>query len=93
MEASAHDETISAVRLRESSWSWLTIGDAHGWDAARLRSMGASNVTASGLSGIRLEHAMIERLSQNYRVENAESMTASNGESDVVFCKEAIPHL
>lgn len=36
---------------------------------------------------------MIERLSQNYRVENAESMTASNGESDVVFCKEAIPHL
>jgi SAM-dependent methyltransferase len=79
--------------VSESGWRWLTIGDAHGWDAARLGSMGAPDVTASDLSGIRLEHARNEGLIQNYRVENAESMTASNGEFDVVFCKEAFHHL
>lgn len=83
---------FSAFAL-ESAWKWLTLGDAHGWDAARLGSMGAPDVTASDLSGIRLEHAKNEGLIQNYRVENAESIKASNGEFDAVFCKETFHHL
>jgi SAM-dependent methyltransferase len=75
------------------AWSWLTVGDTNGWDAARIAAMGASDVTASDLSNIRLEHAKNERIIQKYRVENAESMTASTGEFDVVFCKEAFHHL
>jgi SAM-dependent methyltransferase len=75
------------------TWSWLTVGDTNGWDAARIAAMGASDVTASDLSNIRLEHSKNEGIIQKYRVENAESMTASTGGFDVVFCKEAFHHL
>lgn len=75
------------------SWSWLTVGDAHGWDAARLLAMGAPVVTASDLSGVRLEHARSEGIIHDYRVENAEAMTADDGSYDAVFCKEAFHHL
>jgi SAM-dependent methyltransferase len=75
------------------AWSWLTIGDLHGWDAARLRGMGAFAVTASDLSDVRLEHARREGIIDEYRVENAEKMSAEDGSYDVVFCKEAFHHL
>lgn len=75
------------------SWSWLTIGDVNGWDAARLTGMGVANVTASDLSGTRLEQAEREGMIESFRVENAESMSASSGSFDIVFCKEAFHHL
>jgi hypothetical protein len=72
--------------------SWLTIGDAHGWDASRLTRMGVENVTASDLSGERLEHAKCEGLIEQYRVENAEQLRAADNSYDFVFCKEAFHH-
>jgi SAM-dependent methyltransferase len=72
--------------------SWLTVGDVNGWDAARLMDMGAKNVTASDLSGIRLQHAQTEGLIQNYRVENAEALSLEDKSIDIVFCKEAFHH-
>lgn len=77
---------------RSIDYSWLTVGDAHGWDAARLTALGARNVTASDLSGIRLKHAQQEGLIQNYRVENAEALTLPDKSTDIVFCKEAFHH-
>jgi SAM-dependent methyltransferase len=99
-----YEETVDAWRhkrmmipfapfVKDLNWSWLTVGDAHGWDASRLMSMGAEEVTASDLSTIRLEHAKNEGIIRHYRAENAESMTAQTGEFDVVFCKEAFHHL
>ena len=79
--------------VENANKSWLTVGDAHGWDASRLTTMGAAEVTASDLSTIRLEHAKNEGIIRHYRAENAESMTSQTGEYDVVFCKEAFHHL
>lgn len=72
--------------------SWLTIGDGNGWDATRLTRMGASDVTASDLSSLRLEQAKQEGLIKNYRVENAESLSLADDSIDIVFCKEAFHH-
>ncbi len=74
------------------NYSWLTVGDANGWDAARLISMGAQNVAASDLSGVRLENAKKEGLINEYRVENAESLSLADKSVDIVFCKEAFHH-
>lgn len=76
-----------------ASWKWLTIGDAHGWDAARLGRMGATDVTASDLSDERLEHAKNEGLIKACLAENAESLSMGDGSYDIVFCKEALHHL
>ncbi len=75
------------------SWNWLTVGDTHGWDAARLTAMGAADVTASDLAEGMLEHAKNEGIIQAYLCENAESMKAKDNAYDVVFCKEAFHHL
>jgi ubiquinone/menaquinone biosynthesis C-methylase UbiE len=94
VDAWRHQRMIAPISplCSGTDWEWLTVGDAHGWDAARLQRMGCRSVTASDLSVQRLRHAAEEGLIEHYREENAESMTAGDGAYDVVFCKEALHH-
>jgi SAM-dependent methyltransferase len=73
-------------------WTWLTIGDVNGWDAARILRMGALKVTASDLSTERLILAANEGLIEHFRAENAEEIQLPDESYDVVFCKEALHH-
>jgi SAM-dependent methyltransferase len=71
---------------------WLTIGDGRfGSDAYFLNKMGVHAV-ASSISDATLKVALERGYIQEYKVENAERMTSSDGEFDYVLCKESYHH-
>jgi ubiquinone/menaquinone biosynthesis C-methylase UbiE len=72
--------------------TWLTLGDGtYGSDAHYLSRHGA-DATASCLTNATLEIAHQRGYINNYRVENAEALTAKDDSFDFVMCKESYHH-
>lgn len=70
----------------------MTVGDGrYGSDAAYLKSLGA-NVVSTSLTDERLRIAHEMGHIGEFRVENAEQLSAADGALDFVFCKEAYHH-
>lgn len=72
--------------------NWLTVGDGrYGKDAHYIEEKGV-NVLASDISDVLLKEAKATGYIENYRKENAESLSFSDNEFDFTFCKEAYHH-
>jgi len=72
--------------------TWLTVGDGkYGSDAYFLKCNGAE-VMASSLSTVTLTEAKQQGYLENIIAQNAECMSAADGEYDFVLCKEAYHH-
>lgn len=73
--------------------SWVTIGDGRfGLDSIRLQRLGVQSVLPTDIGGALLEAGVQQGLINDYRVENAESLSFSDDSFDVVFCKESYHH-
>jgi hypothetical protein len=73
--------------------SWVTIGDGRfGLDSIRLQRLGVRSVLPTDIGGALLEAGVQQGLINDYRVENAESLSFSDGSFDMVFCKESYHH-
>jgi len=72
--------------------SWMTIGDGnYGSDAFFLQKNGADSLATSiSDSTLRIGHEM--GFIARFRAENAEHLSATDGEFDFTFCKEAYHH-
>lgn len=77
--------------LKEPGGSWLTIGDAYGFDAQYIQS-GNSSALASDLNADFLEVARQQGIIQNYTTENAEKLSFAADSFDYVLCKESYHH-
>jgi ubiquinone/menaquinone biosynthesis C-methylase UbiE len=82
---------LSAL-TQQAAWTWLTVGDGSGWDAARLCNMGVSRVVATDLFSGHLELAARDGLIDDFSQENAEALSFSDSSFDVVLCKESFHH-
>ena len=72
--------------------NWLTVGDGrYGKDAHYIEEKGV-NVLASDISDVLLKEAKASGYIENYKKENAESLSFSDNEFDFTFCKEAYHH-
>ena len=72
--------------------TWLTIGDGrYGSDAFVLHGRGA-DVTASSLSDAMLTIAHQQGYIQQYRTENAESISQPDNSYDFILCKQSYHH-
>lgn len=72
--------------------SWLTIGDGrYGTDANYLLQY-TKNVVASDIAEECLKVAKENNFIQEYKIENAESLSFENNSFDFVVCKEAYHH-
>lgn len=74
-------------------FSWLTIGDSHGYDAHILKMYGIINVTASNLESSNLEAGFKAQLVDKFLTINAESIPLEDDSIDYVLCKEALHHM
>jgi len=72
--------------------TWLTVGDAYGFDAAYLLSKGADSVVASDLNSDFLKMSKDAGLIEEYSSENAENLSFNKNEFDFVLCKESYHH-
>jgi ubiquinone/menaquinone biosynthesis C-methylase UbiE len=73
--------------------SWITIGDGrYGTDANYLLSKGIKNVIATDISDTYLKVALEEKFITDYRIENAEQLSAADNSIDFVLCKESYHH-
>lgn len=72
--------------------TWLTVGDAYGFDAEYLLSQGAANVMATDLNSDFLKIAKDTGLIKSYSSENAENLSFEKNEFDFVLCKESYHH-
>lgn len=70
---------------------WLTVGDAHGTDAAYLQRHG-SRIVATDISDSVLRAAHAQEHIEAFQRENAEELSFEDGEFDFVFCKESYHH-
>jgi len=71
---------------------WLTVGDGrYGMDAMYLRAHGA-RVLASDISDTLLAESKAQGLIDDFRKENAESLSFPDASFDFVFCKESYHH-
>lgn len=71
--------------------SWLTVGDAYGFDAHHFYKKGL-NVTATDIAGTFLPLSRERGFIEQYAIENAEQLSFADGSFDYVFCKEAYHH-
>ena len=89
-----HERMISFTEcFKQSSLSWLTIGDAYGHDAMMLMNAGIKQVTASNLDASHLRLSMREGMIDNYLEINAEHIPLPDASFDYVLCKEALHHM
>ncbi len=73
--------------------SWLTIGDGrYGTDANYLLRNNIVNVLATNISDLSLNQAKKDGFIQDYKIENAESLSFLDNSFEFVFCKEAYHH-
>jgi len=77
--------------LEAKDESWLTIGDAYGFDAGYILKMG-SHVTASDLNTDFLSIAKKEGLIQHFSAQNAEQLSYPQNTFDYLLCKESYHH-
>lgn len=77
---------------KERKSTWLTVGDAYGFDAAYLLSRGAENVLATDLNSDFLKIASENGLISDYAAENAEKLSFDQNGFDFVLCKESYHH-
>ncbi|TDQ11913.1 class I SAM-dependent methyltransferase [Pedobacter metabolipauper] len=77
--------------MDRSKPSWLTIGDAYGFDAQYLASAGAE-VLATDLNGDFLKVALAQQIITKYAAENAEQLSFDDQSFDYVLCKESYHH-
>lgn len=77
--------------LKETSQSWLTVGDAYGYDAQYLQSKG-SHAVATDLNTDFLSIAKEEGIVTEYTAENAEKLSFGDHTFDYVLCKESYHH-
>jgi len=72
--------------------TWLTVGDGrYGKDAHYIKEKGLS-VLATDISDILLKEGKEIGFIDDYKKENAEHLSFTNGEFDFVFCKESYHH-
>ena len=71
--------------------SWLTIGDAYGFDAQYIISEGCTAM-ATDLNSDFLAIAKLEGIVADYKAENAEQLSFSDDQFDYVLCKESYHH-
>ena len=77
--------------LKETSQSWLTVGDAYGYDAQYLQSRGSIAV-ATDLNTDFLSIAKEEGIITDFAAENAEKLSFGDHTFDYVLCKESYHH-
>lgn len=76
------------LRINES---WLTVGDAYGFDAEYIMSKG-SRALATDLNSDFLVVAKQQGIIADYAAENAERLSFEDGQFDYVLCKESYHH-
>lgn len=77
--------------LLRTDESWLTIGDAYGFDAEYIMSKGAKAL-ATDLNVDFLEVAKQQGIIDEYAAENAERLSFRGQQFDYVLCKESYHH-
>lgn len=77
--------------LLKSGESWLTVGDAYGFDAEYIISNGA-RALATDLNSDFLAVAKQQGVIRDYAAENAERLSFAGGQFDYVLCKESYHH-
>jgi ubiquinone/menaquinone biosynthesis C-methylase UbiE len=90
-----HERMYEAVDFLKSErdGKWLTVGDGRfGLDAVQLRQKGIPNVLPTDISETLLRKSKEQGLIERFAIENAESLSFSDGEFDYVFCKESYHH-
>jgi ubiquinone/menaquinone biosynthesis C-methylase UbiE len=86
-------ETIRPIAVHYKTKKWLSIGDGRfGLDASRLGSMFNINVFPTDLSQNMLKIGKKLGIIKKYGVENAENLSFSENQFDIVFCKESFHH-
>jgi SAM-dependent methyltransferase len=74
-------------------YTWLTIGDAYGYDAQILGDNGIEDVHASNLDQRNLAAGARRGFVKEYSEINAESIGFNDNYFDFVLCKEALHHM
>lgn len=83
---------LDPILVAESSSTWLTVGDGrYGRDAKYIIEKGG-NALPSDISEYLLREAKDIGYIQDYKVENAESLSFSDAMFDYVLCKESYHH-
>lgn len=77
--------------LLRRNQSWLTVGDAYGFDAEYIISKG-DDALATDLNSDFLMVAKQEGIIADYAAENAERLSFDDGQFDYVLCKESYHH-
>ncbi|EDM36063.1 hypothetical protein PBAL39_23687 [Pedobacter sp. BAL39] len=77
--------------LLKREGSWLTVGDAYGFDAAYVLRKG-SKAIATDLNGDFLHVAKVQGLISTFAIANAESLFFEDQSFDYVLCKESYHH-
>src|SRR5690606_20250729 len=77
--------------LKSEDQTWLTIGDAYGFDAQYINEKG-NEATASDLNTDFLKIAQQEGIITNYSSQNAEHLSFEDHQFDYLLCKEAYHH-
>jgi len=77
--------------LLQSGKSWLTLGDAYGFDAQYIITKNSSAL-ASDLNTDFLKIAKQRHIISEYAAENAEALSFPDGMFDYVLCKESYHH-
>jgi len=84
--------SIDPLLLSYPEAKWLTVGDGrYGKDAHYIQQKGL-NVLATDISDVLLKEAKEIGYITDYRKENAESLSFSDGKFDFVLCKESYHH-
>lgn len=77
--------------LLKKQASWLTVGDAYGFDAAYILQNG-SDAFATDLNSDFLSVAHAEGLINGFSAANAEALSFDDGSYDFMLCKESYHH-
>jgi len=78
--------------LKAKELSWLTIGDAYGFDANYVLKAGIKTVEATDLNDGFLKVAKENNIIDQFSAQNAESLTFPDNTFDYVLCKETYHH-
>jgi ubiquinone/menaquinone biosynthesis C-methylase UbiE len=86
-------ETIQPVTVYFQKKKWLSIGDGRfGLDSYRLKSLFNIDVFPTDLSKNMLAIGKDKGIINKFKIENAENLSFSDNQFDIVFCKESFHH-
>lgn len=77
--------------LKAQAQSWLTVGDAYGFDAQYIAASGNRSL-ATDLNTDLLAVALQQGVIEAYAAENAEKLSFEDNHFDYVLCKESYHH-